>query len=72
MNYYYIMVDGHLRCEKAYNPREACRMAFGVIYDRPTDNARYKNIGRKAPRYLSQKVLQQLKGPNDWLPIPKA
>jgi hypothetical protein len=73
MPYYYIKVQGQIRCEKADDPREACRLAFGIIYDQPQhDTAVYKDIGTRKPAYLSQTRLAELKGPNGWLKIPTA
>jgi hypothetical protein len=70
MPYYYIKVSTHLRCEKASNPREACLLAFGVIYDR--GEAVYKDIGGKAPRNLTARQVHKLQGPDGWHLIPKA
>lgn len=56
------------RVEKAHDPREACRQAFGVVYDR--GQAVYKDIGTRQPSSLSAKWKEKLYGPDDWLPIP--
>lgn len=78
-HYYYIRLlddDGKvltIRCEQASGPRDACRKAFGVVYDKPTDTARYLDIGTKSPRYLSQKRKRELQDdPNNWHPIPRS
>ena len=76
-SYYYIRVyndDGTeltTRCEQADGPREACMKAFGVIYDRDSDSAKYRDIGTRAPRTMSDKRSHALKqdGP-DWHKIP--
>jgi hypothetical protein len=62
-----------LRSEKASGPREACKLAFGVIYDQPTnDSVHYKCIGIRKPAYLSNKRRHELQTEKEgWLPIPK-
>ena len=60
------------RCEKAENPREACRLAFGVIYDRPEDTARYLML-EKMPRSYSGVALKRITDiRQNWHPIPRA
>lgn len=77
MPYYYIRVYDKqgkpiaTRCEKAPNPREACRLAYGIIYDRPTDTARYVELGTRMPAYMSQKLLATLTTPDKWKRIPQ-
>jgi hypothetical protein len=61
------------RCEQAVGPREACKLAFGVIYDNSYNTARYYDIGARKPANLSQKRLQEIE--NDkagWKPIPRS
>ena len=76
-HYYLIRVgdnpkEYHTRCEKANGPREACRLAYGVIYDRPEDTCRYLDLGTRKPAYISQKRLKELKdNPDNWKPIPQ-
>lgn len=43
------------RCEKASTPEEACKLAFGVVYNHSFDTARYYEIGSRKPKYLTQK-----------------
>jgi hypothetical protein len=53
MNYYLTRVyddDGKplsTRCEKAKGPRQACKLAFGVIYDNDYNKVVYKNAGTR-------------------------
>ncbi len=70
LHYYYIKVNEHIRCERAKGPRDACKLAFGVIYD--DGEALYKDVGTRSPKYLSAKLKVELQGPDGWLPIPKA
>jgi hypothetical protein len=70
-HYYYIKLLDHnvIRCEKATDPREACRLAFGCIYS-GVPTVGYKDIGTRSPKYLTLKRKQELEGPDGWLPIP--
>jgi hypothetical protein len=76
LHYYYVRVgegkSATIRCEKARDPRQACKMAYGVIYDSPTDTARYKDIGTVKPANLSAKKKAELQKDEGWLPIPRA
>jgi hypothetical protein len=76
LHYFYIRVgegkSATIRCEKARDPRQACKMAYGVIYDSPTDTARYKDIGTVKPANLSMKRKRELEKDEGWLPIPPA
>lgn len=51
--YYYIKVEDTIRCEHADGPIEACRKAFGVVYNKPIDTAEYKFVGTRRPGSLS-------------------
>lgn len=75
--YYYIRVyddDGKplaTRCEQADGPREACKLAYGMIYDRSTDTCRYLDLGTRKPAYMSQRKINELtSNPANWHPIP--
>lgn len=65
-------VNGTTRVEKADGPREACRAAYGTIYDRwdaesPSEWVRYKDLGSSKPSSFPK----ALAGPeSDWKPIP--
>ncbi len=59
------------RCERALGPRQACQMAFGVVYDREGHEAQYLDIGGRKPNALSQKRKVELLESKDWKPIPK-
>ncbi len=78
MRYYLIRVyntDGsplQTRCEKAGNPRDACKLAFGVIYDNSYNTARYLDIGSRKPNSISRKKLEEMEKNGPWLPIPKS
>lgn len=77
-HYYYIRIyeDGkpvHTRCEKASGPREACKLAYGVIYDRNSDTVRYLDLGGRSPRYMSlRQKSAMVSDPKNWKPIPKS
>ncbi len=70
-HYYMIRLveAGNTRTEKAKGPREACKLAYGVIYEQ--GQAVYKDIGTRSPAYISAKKKQELHGDQDWLAIPK-
>ncbi len=77
VHYYYIRVYDDrgkplsTRCEKATGPRAACKLAFGVIYDNDYDTATYYDLGTRAPRYLSQRRLQEIERDKaGWKRIP--
>lgn len=76
LHYFYVRVgegkSASIRCEKARDPRQACKMAYGTIYDGPDDTARYKDIGTIKPANLSIKKKLELEGDDGWLPIPPA
>ncbi len=59
------------RLSKASNPREACKQAFGVVYDN-TPTVGYKDIGTRSIKYLSSKQQLHFYLKEGWLPIPKA
>ena len=37
------------RCEKAFGPKMACKIAFGVIYDHDYDKCHYMDLGTRKP-----------------------
>lgn len=61
-HYYYIRWSDVVRMQKANNPCEACKLAFGII----TENMEIKDLGTKNPKYLSNKKLQELKDNTQW------
>lgn len=76
-HYYYVRIcddkgkEISTRCEKASDPREACRLAFGVIYDNPKAHATYYDIGGRRPADLSQKRKEEIEADKSgWKPIP--
>lgn len=76
LNYFLVRIyreDGTelaTRCERASDPRTACKMAYGVVYDRPDDTCRYV-ILPSLPRNMSRKALDAICSKTDnWLPIP--
>ena len=70
--YYLIRIydDGVIiseRIEKAKGPRTACQLAYGVIYDRPSDTVEYMFCGSTKSQVL--KRVRESK-PGDWKKIP--
>jgi len=61
------------RCEKASGPREACKLAFGVIYSgQYHGSVMVKDIGSRKPVYLSQKrKLELYNSPDGWERVPE-
>lgn len=68
MHYYLFRVHGNqYRMERASNVREACKLAFGTIYEAPYNGSVvYKDLGTRSPRYIPQKVRQQWYKDEDW------
>jgi len=65
--YYAIRVGSETRIEKAESIREACKLAFGSIYDSWEDEARAKDLGTRRPL----NVAKALDNPNpEWRRIP--
>jgi hypothetical protein len=54
------------RCEKAIDCREACKKAFGVVYDHHHDTARWCCIGAKMLRNLTGEEWKRLTVPENW------
>lgn len=57
---------GHFRLERAANVREACRLAFGVVYDRANDEVVFKDVGTRSPKYIAQKVKAEWYKDDGW------
>lgn len=55
------------RLESGKDNREACKMAFGVVYlPSYSGSVRVKFIGTRSPAYVTQKQKQEWYGPNGW------
>jgi hypothetical protein len=64
--YYYVRVEGHLRCEKATGPVVAAIQAFGTV----TPGQEVKFIGIRRPSRLPQKTLHDLQhNPEGWVSV---
>ena len=74
MNYYLFRFGDKgrytYRIEKAETPEEACKKAFGVVLSVPHNgNVVYKDIGRKSPKYATQKTKQTWYNEENWLTL---
>lgn len=56
-----IKVQSHVRTEKAADKREACRLAFGLVYDLENQKAMYKIHGKKPTN-----IAKAIQGPQGW------
>lgn len=57
----------HYRMEKAATAIEACKLAFGTVYQAPYNgNVVYKNVGTRSPAYISQKIKQVWYSDTGW------
>ncbi len=77
LHHYYVRVYDEqgkplsTRGAEARGPREACREAFGVVYDGPDDTCRVCDVGTRSPKYLSRKALDAiLDNPANWKRVP--
>ena len=62
----------HTRTEKAKDPKEACMAAYGIIYNKPGDTAKYLELGTRSPKYMSTKKYTELvNNASNWKKIPQ-
>ncbi len=69
--HYYLFryADNMWRCGEGYTVQEACQEAFGVIYG-PGNRTKYKDMGTRTPKYLSEKAKRAFYSNDGWLDIP--
>ena len=67
MRYYMIKVGDNIRTERAANPRAACMLAFGTVYDEAT----FKDLGTRSPKNFNDKKKEELQSNTGWLSLPK-
>ncbi len=58
------------RTEKAKTVQEACKQAFGVVYDNTSPTIVYKDLGTRSPKYAAMHIKMEWHSAHGWSKMP--